>query len=194
MSISRTVFGIAAAASLSAALVACSPPSQQDSPVERENEVLTTSAAPSSAAKSSSSTSSAEASTTAAAQGEGDVEVSVSPSELVEGEKVTFEITGLDPEGGYYAAICAAEATPGNPVPACTGVMTDQASQAWLSNSQPGATTEISPEGEATVELTAAATGEGLDCNTQECVAKVFGDHTEGFRDVAESPVTFATA
>lgn len=190
MSISRTVFGIAATAALSAALVACSPPHQQDSPVQRTNEILTTSQNPTTA----SSTSTSSATTTSAAPVEENVEIVVSPAALVDGERVTFEISGLDPEGGYYAAICDSVANPGNPVPSCTGEMADFTSQAWLSNSQPGATVEIAEDGTATVELEATATGTGLDCTTQACVAKVFGDHTEGFRDVAEVPVTFAAA
>ncbi|BAU96659.1 thiamine biosynthesis protein x [Corynebacterium suranareeae] len=191
MSISRTVFGIAATAALSAALVACSPPNENDSPVERSHEIMTTSQSPST---TSSTSTSSEATTTPAAPVEENVEITVSPAALVDGEQVTFDITGLDPEGGYYAAICAAAAAPGNPVPVCTGETADFTSQAWLSNSQPGATTEIAEDGTATVELQATATGEGLDCTVQECVAKVFGDHTEGFRDVAQTPVTFAAA
>ncbi|ALC06494.1 Thiamine biosynthesis protein X [Corynebacterium deserti GIMN1.010] len=191
MSVSRTVFGIAATAALSAALVACSPPNQQDSPLERSHEVLTTSQAPTSAASSEATSATSTSSTTTPV--EEDVEIAVSPAELVDGAPVTFEITGLDPEGGYYAAICAADGAAGE-VPVCTGVMADFTSQAWLSNSQPGATHAIAQDGTVTVELQAAATGEGIDCTVDECVAKVFGDHTEGFRDVAEEEITFAAA
>ncbi|WP_080791532.1 thiamine biosynthesis protein [Corynebacterium pacaense] len=189
MSISRTLLGVLAATTVALSVTACTPPNQNDSTEPTGSvdpgEVLMTSQAPASSRSAASTTSGSPA---------GDVEITVTPERLTEGGEVTFEITGLDPDLGYYAAICAATATPGNPVPVCTGQQMDQASQAWLSNSAPGATDTISDNGSANVTLVASAVGEGLDCTIQECVAKVFGDHTEGFRDVADTPVTFAAA
>ncbi|ANE04561.1 thiamine biosynthesis protein [Corynebacterium crudilactis] len=184
MSISRTIFGITAVATLSVSLVACAPPNQQDSTIERSNEVLITSQSPT-------TTSSITSTTPPVAE---NVAISVAPSELVDGEQITFEITGLNPGSGYYAAICATGTPTPNTAPMCTGETPGFSSQAWLNNSQPSATAAISDNGTATVEITAVSTGTGIDCTTQECVAKVFGDETEGFRHVAETPVVFAAA
>ena len=41
-------------------------------------------------------------------------------------------------------------------------------------------------------ELSVVPTGEAVDCTQQDCVLKLFGDHSEGFEDVTEIPVTFA--
>lgn len=189
MSVSRKVFSVIATAALSLSIAACSPPNQSDSTQTKDDEVLTTSQTSTSETTATESTT-ATATTTGAAATE--VTVTVTPEELIDGGETTFEVTGLDPELGYYAAICAAEATPDGEAPACTGVQADFASQAWLSNTAPGATDPIADDGTATITLVAAATGEGLDCTTDECVGKIFGDHTEGFRDVTEVPVTFA--
>ena len=38
----------------------------------------------------------------------------------------------------------------------------------------------------------AKAAGEDIDCRTGTCTLKVFGDHSEGFEDIVDVPVTFA--
>ncbi|MCK7677107.1 neocarzinostatin apoprotein domain-containing protein [Corynebacterium sp. CCM 9186] len=129
-------------------------------------------------------------STTAAASS--DVKITVDKAEGIKaGGTLTVEVTGLNPEAGYYGAICAAQTPDGAPVPVCTGEMGDVESQAWLQNER--GTAKIAEDGTASFTLTANPTGEGVDCATDECVLKVFGDHSEGFKDVAEVPVTFAS-
>ncbi|WP_082313446.1 neocarzinostatin apoprotein domain-containing protein [Corynebacterium lactis] len=124
---------------------------------------------------------------------DGKVTIDADPvSDLKDGDTITVTVSGLDPESGYYAGICAAEKTPGNPVPDCTGDRTEGArSQQWITN-KPGGVTPIETDGTAKFDLAAGATGEKVNCSEQECVLKLFGDHTEGFEDVAEVPVTFA--
>lgn len=53
-------------------------------------------------------------------------------------------------------------------------------------------TVTMDANGAATVTLTAVSTGEGIDCSTDSCVLKVFGDHAQNFADVTSVPVTFA--
>lgn len=124
---------------------------------------------------------------------DGKVTVDANPvSDLKDGDTITVTVSGLDPESGYYAGICAADKTPGNPVPDCTGDRTEGArSQQWITN-KPGGVTPIEADGTAKFDLAAGATGEKVNCSEQDCVLKLFGDHTEGFEDVAEVPVTFA--
>nr|WP_120492624.1 thiamine biosynthesis protein [Corynebacterium lactis] len=111
---------------------------------------------------------------------------------LSDGDVISVKLSGLDTAFGYYAAICAAEKTPGNPVPDCTGDRSSTArTQHWITN-KPGGTTTITEDGTATFELGVASTGEKANCTEQACVLKLFGDHSEGFEDVAEVPVTFA--
>ncbi|MCK7636481.1 neocarzinostatin apoprotein domain-containing protein [Corynebacterium sp. P7202] len=131
-----------------------------------------------------------EPSSTAAAAS--DVEVTVDKADGIKtGDTLTVEVTGLNPEAGYYAAVCAAQTPGGAPVPVCTGEMGDVESQAWLQNERGTAT--ISGDGASSFSITANSTGEGVDCLTDDCVLKIFGDHSEGFKDVAEVPVTFAS-
>lgn len=119
------------------------------------------------------------------------VDISATPySDITAGDEITLRISGLNPELGYHAAICAAEQPQGAAAPTCTGKSTDAASQPWLKNG--GGTDDISPTGTAEVTLAAATTGEGLDCAVDACVIKMFGDHSEGFRNVADLPVSFA--
>ncbi|MEZ2122898.1 neocarzinostatin apoprotein domain-containing protein [Corynebacterium sp. CCM 9203] len=127
-----------------------------------------------------------------AASGSSDVEITVDNADGIKaGDTVAVEVSGLNPESGYYAAICAAKGPEGSPVPVCTGEMGDTESQAWLQNERGNA--KISEDGTASFTLTASPSGDGVDCLTDECVLKVFGDHSEGFKDVAEVPVTFAS-
>lgn len=113
-------------------------------------------------------------------------------NDLQEGDVISVDLAGLDPDYGYYAALCAAENAPGNPVPDCTGDRSaGTQSQQWVTTKS-GGTTPIAEDNTAHFELHVVPTGEAVDCTQQECVLKLFGDHTEGFEDVAEIPVTFA--
>lgn len=159
------------AASIAAAilvLAACSPPNQQDT-TQPKIDTASDVAAPTKTAKS----------TTKATVD--------STSGLKDGDKITVNITGLDPTLGYYAAICADDNAP---VPVCTGNRGDTESQVWIKSD--GGTVTMDASGAATVTLTAVSTGEGIDCTTDSCVLKVFGDHAQNFADVTSVPVTFA--
>lgn len=136
-------------------------------------------------------TSADAAATEAAETSANGVTANVSPgAEIADGSEVTITLSGLDPAyGGYYLGFCG-ERPEGSPAPACTGDRTVPGTQAWLSNR--GGTQPVPENGEATVTLTAKATGEGVDCRTDSCTLKVFGDHSEGFEDVVDVPVTFA--
>ncbi|MDO5098637.1 MAG: neocarzinostatin apoprotein domain-containing protein [Corynebacterium sp.] len=180
----RSLFTAAAIAAVGTGLVACTPPNQVDSD-QKVDTATSVAAAPMSAAPS------AAASSSVAKPAAAPVEVKVSKTEnVMEGEALTINIAGLNPALGYYAAICAAE-NPAGP-PACTGTLTDPNTAAWI-NSKGTGTVALNDDGTAVVEITAAATGDGVDCTADKCVVKVFGDHSEGFRDVAAVPVTFAS-
>lgn len=135
-----------------------------------------------------------DAATTDAADAEvsaNGVTVKVSPAEdIADGSEITVTLSGLNPAyGGYYLGICG-DRPEGSPAPACTGDRTVPGTQAWLSNR--GGTQPVPENGEASVTLTAMAAGEGVDCRTDSCTLKVFGDHSEGFEDIVDVPVTFA--
>ncbi|AKK06595.1 hypothetical protein CMUST_11420 [Corynebacterium mustelae] len=180
----RSILSAASIAVVGIGLAACSPPNEVDSDVKVDT--ASSVAAPVSSAASSSAAPSSVAKPAAAP-----VEVKVSKTEnVMEGEALTINIAGLNTASGYYAAICAAE-NPAGP-PACTGTLTDPSTAAWINNKGTG-TVALNDDGTAVVELTATAIGDGLDCSTDKCVVKVFGDHSEGFRDVAAVPVTFAS-
>ncbi|WP_295629290.1 thiamine biosynthesis protein [uncultured Corynebacterium sp.] len=121
----------------------------------------------------------------------GGVTAKISPVDgIVDGSEVTVTLTGLDPAyGGYYVGICGDRAE-GSPAPTCTGDRAVPGTQLWLSNR--GGTAPVPDDGAAEVALTAMATGEGIDCRTDSCTLKVFGDHSEGFEDIVDVPVTFA--
>lgn len=128
---------------------------------------------------------------TAAEAPAGEVELSAAPTEnLSEGDLITVDLAGLVPSYGYYVGICSTERPEGSPAPICTGDRSGE-TQAWLAEN---GTVQIPDNGQVTLDLTAVPTAEGedIDCRTQQCVLKVFGDHTEGFEDVVEVPVTFA--
>lgn len=128
----------------------------------------------------------------ASASGKEGVEASASPVDGIgEGDHITVTAKGLNPDSGYYAAFCAKEHRAGKPVPDCTGDRSAQGTQTWITNKS-GGTTPIAADGTADFELTAAPTGEAVDCTKQACVLKIFGDHSEGFEDVVDIPVTFA--
>ncbi|OFU57942.1 hypothetical protein [Corynebacterium sp. HMSC11E11] len=143
-----------------------------------------------------STTDTAEAATETAGATEAEVSangvtVKVSPAEdIADGSEITVTLSGLNPAyGGYYLGICG-DRPEGSPAPACTGDRTVPGTQAWLSNR--GGTQPVPENGEASVTLTAMAAGEGVDCRTDSCTLKVFGDHSEGFEDIVDVPVTFA--
>lgn len=119
------------------------------------------------------------------------VTAKVSPVDgIVDGSEVTIELSGLNPAyGGYYLGFCG-DRPEGSPAPACTGDRAVPGTQAWLSNR--GGSQPVPGNGEATVTLTAKAAGEGVDCRADSCTLKVFGDHSEGFEDIVDVPVTFA--
>ena len=113
-------------------------------------------------------------------------------NDLSEGDVISVDLSGLDPDYGYYAALCAAEKAPGNPVPDCTGDRSaGTQSQQWITKKS-GGTTTIADDNTAHFELSVVPTGEAVDCTQQDCVLKLFGDHSEGFEDITEIPVTFA--
>lgn len=143
------------------------------------------------AANASETTSSAEAQETDAPARE--VTMEAEPvNDLSEGDVITVDLAGLDPDYGYYAALCAAEKAPCNPVPDCTGDRSaGTQSQQWITKKS-GGTTTIADDNTAHFELSVVPTGEAVDCTQQECVLKLFGDHSEGFEDITEIPVTFA--
>lgn len=149
-------------------------------------------AAPATSADAAATTSAAAGTATEAAEANANgVTAKVSPgAEIEDGSEVTITLSGLDPAyGGYYLGFCG-ERPEGSPAPACTGDRTVPGTQAWLSNR--GGTQPVPENGEATVTLTAKAAGESVDCRTDSCTLKVFGDHSEGFEDVVDVPVTFA--
>lgn len=185
LSASHRLGVLAAATVLSTALVACSPPGEVDSSAKVDTASVVANA-PSSAAAASTSASAAASATAAT----GAATISVKNADHIhDGDTLDVSVSGLDPVSGYYAAICAAGTAEGA-VPACTGTMTDPQTAAWLKADGTG-TVMLSPEGTAEFTLTATATGEAVDCTTQECVLKVFGDHANGFTPVAETPVEF---
>lgn len=171
---------------LGTALVACSPPNQIDS----EEKVVTASegAIPSTTANATSVT--ATPMTTTSATNSAEEKLTVSQTEnLAEGDEITVEITGLDPAMGYYTAICAADPT--NPQPVCTGDLSDPTTSAWIKADNTG-TVLLNADGTAVVKIAATATGPQVDCHTDKCVVKVFGDPAQNFKNYAEVPVTFA--
>lgn len=126
-----------------------------------------------------------------------DVQLTLSEStELTDGQEITVEGSGVDPELGYYLSTCVA-GTSGPTGPDCAGGPSDRSASAWVSNS-PGATVPVNPDGTftATLHVTRAGetmTGEPVDCDETPCAVTLFGDHRNGFVNTAEVPVTFAS-
>lgn len=186
-------FGAAILAAAAVVLAACSPPNQQDTTLPK-TDTASDVAAPTktkSSSMESTSESTSESPTTAMDSEAGLAEVKVNhTSGIKEGDEIKVEVSGLDPTKGYYAAICAAEAAPGNPVPVCTGKTGDTEAQAWIKAQ--GGTVPLAEDGTATATLIASPAGDGIDCATDSCVVKIFGDHAQGFTDIMSVPVTFA--
>lgn len=170
LSTSPKVFGALLALSTTLLATACTPPHEKESstPVE-ETSVLTTASASSD-------------------RGE-NAELSITPTTVSEGDQITFNISGLNPELGYYAAICSNVTQSSRPN--CTGQEQNTANQAVLSNATTDGTQPIQSDGSAEVTLTATSKGDGLDCATSKCVAKVFNDEAGKFETVAETAVSF---
>ncbi|APT91013.1 hypothetical protein CSPHI_08140 [Corynebacterium sphenisci DSM 44792] len=125
---------------------------------------------------------------------DGSVTVTVDPAtDLQDGQRVAIDITGADPEMGYYVAVCTGEKQ--GPVPVCIGDRDAGGTQLWITNKYEDGT--IPEDGHVTDELTVTRTGRSedgtdIDCAAEECTLKVFGDHANGFVDVADVPLTFA--
>lgn len=182
---------LAAPAIAAVALLAACSGGDGESATESSAGGPTSAATTESAAAAATASAAAGTATEAAEASANGVTAKVSPgAEIADGSEVTITLSGLDPAyGGYYLGFCG-ERPEGSPAPACTGDRTVPGTQAWLSNR--GGTQPVPENGEATVTLTAKAAGEGVDCRTDSCTLKVFGDHSEGFEDVVDVPATFA--
>lgn len=122
----------------------------------------------------------------------GKIEVTAEPVEnLSEGDTINVSITGLNADLGYYAAICAADDSDEATVPDCTGDRTTTNTQQWITKKS-GGTVPMGENGSAKFSINAVPTSDSVDCTKQECVLKLFGDHSEGFEDVVDLPVSFA--
>lgn len=177
-----------ATATVGLALTACSPSGEGDSTAKMES--ASTTAAASSTAAMMSKSHAASATSSAMAAESGTVTIMAEHADHVhEGDILDVTVTGLDPAAGYYAAICASD-TPAGGMPNCTGVLTDPMTAAWIKADDTG-TVKLAADGTATFALTATHKGDAVDCATDSCVLKVFGDHSNGFVDVAELPVEF---
>ena len=112
---------------------------------------------------------------------------------LSDGQQVTVSLSGLNPQAGYYLAVCGPNRV--GPAPMCIGGQGPQSIQHWLSNAvRPGS---IPADGVLTTTVSVpkqgrVATGQSLDCTTQQCTIKLFGDPGAGLRDVVELPVSFS--
>lgn len=180
---SRRASAVAAAAVLALGLTACS---SDDNPEDAN-------AAAASAAEEA--IRELNESTTTPANDPGTPHISADKTQdLVDGEQITVTVHDLASSGGYYLSIykegTGADSAGTGGAPDCTG---DRSSSKWLTaeGSEKG-TDHFDAEGTAEVTLTVAEKGDAVDCATDTCVLKVFGDHTNGFRAVAEAPVTFA--
>ena len=114
-------------------------------------------------------------------------------SGLSDGQSVTVNGAGADPEGGYYLATCVI-GTQGPTGPDCP-----MDSAVWLSNTHPGATDKINLDGTFTAELKVAQTGETMakapiDCGETPCAVTLFADHMNGFGQAAGTPISFGSA
>lgn len=148
-------------------------------------------AAESAASDASSAASSVKESATADSDQDGDIEMEVTPDldEPVQpGSDLQVKISGLNPSLGYYLAICKDDE--GARVPDCTGERNSASGQQWIKAE--GGTVALNEDGTAEVTLKAVPTGENVDCTTDECVLKLFGDHTEGFKPYKDEEITFA--
>lgn len=182
---------LAAPAIAAVALLAACSGGDADTDATGAADGATTSAAETATTGAETSTGADTAESAGAEASANGVTAKVSPAEnIADGAEVTITLSGLNPAyGGYYLGFCG-DRPEGSPAPACTGDRTVPGTQAWLSNG--GGSQPVPENGEATVTLTAKAAGEDIDCRTDTCTLKVFGDHSEGFEDIVDVPVTFA--
>lgn len=182
---------LAAPAIAAVALLAACSGGDADTDATGAADGATTSAAETATSGAETSTGADTAESAGAEASANGVTAKVSPAEnIADGAEVTITLSGLNPAyGGYYLGFCG-DRPEGSPAPACTGDRTVPGTQAWLSNR--GGSQPVPENGEATVTLTAKAAGEDIDCRTDTCTLKVFGDHSEGFEDIVDVPVTFA--
>lgn len=184
--------GIAALAA-GALLAGCTPPNENptDQKVDTGASFTGTYPSESEASSSTSTTSATETTTTTTVTEEVDAEneldIQLSSSTLRDGENLNVAVTGLNPELGYYAAICAAAGSEVNPTPYCTGTEYDVDAQAWLRND--GGTTPINADGTANFSITPRAIGDSVNCYEEECVFIIFGDEYNSVGAVEETAV-----
>ncbi|MBV7295823.1 hypothetical protein KRX51_07845 [Corynebacterium sp. TAE3-ERU12] len=138
------------------------------------------------------------AATSATADSEdGAVTLSVSPADdLTDGEELTLKLSGLDPEMGYYVAVCTDKTEGDANVPVCLGAHGEENKQLWLTNQSDSATESIPDDGAVVLKLSATQSGQDMNgdeitCGEENCSVKVFGDHRNGFIDVVEVPIEF---
>lgn len=181
-------------------LVSCASTADQSSAESTSTTAAATSTTDSSAANATEANATAanatatEADASAAAETatmDPSVTIEVTPNkDLKSNDTIEVALSGLNPKLGYYAAICSPVRNPASPVPVCTGGRGDATAQAWIKAE--GGTITLNEDGTADAVIAVSPIGEGIDCRTEECVVKIFGDHTEGFKDVTQAPVTFA--
>jgi len=189
----RRTAATAAAALLAFGLAACSD--------SKDSSDSTTSAAATS--EKTSATASTAASETKAPVGAettppndpGTPQISANKTQdLADGDQIVVSIHGLDTSAGYYLGICkagtGADSAGNGAPPECTG---DRSSSKWIAgDAEQRATDHFDAEGNAEVTLTVASKGDAVNCTVDTCVLKLFGDHSNGFRNVGEAPITFA--
>ncbi|MDO4928238.1 MAG: thiamine biosynthesis protein [Corynebacterium sp.] len=178
-----------------ALLAGCTPPNENPSDTKVDTGATfdgTYSATESSTASSHASSSSTAHTTTTQAATDDEITIDLSSTTLTEGANLDVEVTGLNPDLGYYAAICAANGSEVTPTPYCTGSDYDVDAQAWLRNGEHG-TEPIAEDGTASFSITPRAIGEDVNCHEEECVFMIFGDEHNGIGEVHEAtvPVTF---
>ncbi|HIW96076.1 MAG TPA: thiamine biosynthesis protein [Candidatus Corynebacterium gallistercoris] len=148
-------------------------------------------AAESAASDASSAASSVKESATADSDKDGDIDLEITPDldQPVQADSdLQVKVTGLNPDLGYYLAICKDDDAAR--VPDCTGERGDGTAQQWIKAE--GGTVTLNEDGTAEATLKAVPTGENVDCTTDKCVVKLFGDHTEGFKPYEDEEITFA--
>lgn len=177
-----------------ALLAGCTPPNENPSDIKVDTGATfdgTYPATESSAGESSTASSDADTTTTQA-PADDEITIELSSTTLTDGANLDVEVTGLNPNLGYYAAICAAAGSEVTPTPYCTGTDYDVDAQAWLRNGEEG-TEPIAEDGTASFSITPRAIGEDVNCNEEECVFMIFGDEYNGIGEVSEAtvPVSF---
>lgn len=136
--------------------------------------------------------------TAASAEPAGAVQLALSQdSGLANGDVVTVDGSGLDPEVGYYLSTCVI-GTDGPTGPDCAGGPGDVGASLWISNN-PSANVPINPDGTFTADLNVTQSGETMDkavidCDVTPCAVTLFADHRNGFGYTAGAPVSFGSA